>query len=160
MSRGKSNADKERQRPIADPRNVQADTVSSQPSESYRRAMQGQGTGGYGGQYAGMPAGVVDKGEGPVAEEPAALGTVGASGGARSPSATDVARDVELQAAIRREIDALLGTEGAEIKLDVANGEARLDGTVSSASMSAELGDIAARSGALHVVNNIRVRAR
>lgn len=150
--------DRQNQQPIAEPRNLPPnDEASRRGGDTYRRAMQGQGTGGYGGQYAGLAAGLHEEGGRIVPEQPSALGTYGANGGAPSASAADLARDVEIHAAIAREIERHLGPEGRQIELKVVCGEAFLDGEVTNTTVSRQAADIVTRLGASRVVNNLRI---
>jgi osmotically-inducible protein OsmY len=160
VSHGKSKRpDRKNQQLIAEPgKNLATDhDAVGRDGDAYRREMQGQGTGGYGGQYAGMAAGVREDNGRLVPQQPSAFGTFDGEGGARSASTADLARDVEVQAAIIQEIERCLGPESRQIQCKVVRGEAFLEGRVATAAVGQQAADIATRLGASRVVNNLRI---
>jgi len=68
-----------------------ADPTSSK--DPYRRAMHGQGTGGYGGQYGGMSAGWDRRGGRPRAEASEQLGTAAGGSGSDPETSPHGAKD-------------------------------------------------------------------
>jgi hypothetical protein len=126
--------------------------------DDWRCGMRGQGVGGYGGQYAGMAAGLRGTG-GAVRPDPAEMvGSYGESGGSHGGGgygSSDQRIHDDVCERLRRDD---IGP-ASDIYVRVEAGVVALDGMVRTQWAKRRAGDLAIVRGVREVRNNLRVRS-
>jgi hypothetical protein len=128
--------------------------------DDWRRAMHGQGSGGYGGQYAGMAAGLQGRGRSMRPDPPEMLGSYGETGGSqrgRGPKGY-VRGDERMYEDVCERLGRDHALDASDIEVRVQEGKVTLAGTVTADWAKRRAEELAMVRGVRHVQNNLRVR--
>jgi hypothetical protein len=129
-------------------------------AEGWRRGLAGQGTGGYGGQYAGLAAGLRGRGSRLRPDPAEMMGAYGERGGSDRGDRPErfISNDDRLRQRVRARLARDRDLSAGGIDVSVRDGEVMLEGTVMTARARREAGELATLSGARYVVNRLHIR--